>query len=179
VAATRLLFGIGKRGLVHPSLARVHPAHGTPVNAILLVSAVTVAASLLGDAVLVPIAEVGSLAASVGWLSASLAYLARERRPKVRRSDIRESEVRRSAGGAGSTPDTGRRRSLWLAWLAVAVSLAIILMKLLPPVPGSFTGNEWAALALWSALGFGFWLARKRSWDQDAGGHRGSPLQSR
>lgn len=179
VAATRLLFGIGKRGLVHPSLARVHPAHGTPVNAILLVSAVTVAASLLGDAVLVPIAEVGSLAASVGWLSASLAYLARERRPKVRRSEVRESEVRRSAGGAGATRDTGRRRSLWPAWLAVAVSLAIILMKLLPPVPGSFTGNEWAALVLWSALGFGFWLARKRSRDQDVGGHRGSPLQSR
>jgi amino acid transporter len=164
VAATRLLFGIGKRGLVHPSLARLHPTHGTPVVAILLVSAVTVVASLLGDAALVPITEVGSLAAGVGWLSAALAFLARDRRPK---SDVRSPT---SEGGASEgptshgrrTPDTGRRTSAWPAWLAAAVSLAIILMKVLPPVPGSFTGNEWAALGLWSALGCGFWLARRR-----------------
>ena len=168
VAATRLLFGIGKRGLVHASLARVHPVHGTPVNAILLVSGVTVVASFLGDAALVPITEVGSLAAGVGWLSAAVAYIARERRPafaRVPRATARRAE--RSGEGclaeAGShlTPaKAGEPRGL--AWLAAAVSLAIILMKVLPPVPGSFTGDEWAALALWSALGCGFWLARRR-----------------
>ena len=144
VAATRLLFGIGKRGLVHPSLARVHPAHGTPVNAILLVSGVTVVASLLGDAVLVPITEVGSLAAGVGWLSAAVAYLARQRH--------------RGARDDAALPGRGRA----VAWLAAAVSVSIILMKVLPPVPGSFSGNEWVALGLWSALGFAFWMARRR-----------------
>ncbi len=141
VASTRLLFGIGKRGLVHPSLARVHPVHGPPVNAILLVCGVTVVASLLGDAVLVPITEVGSLAAGVGWLSAAMAYLAREK-----------SEVR--------SPESGVAARTWPAWVAAAVSLAIILMKVLPPVPGSFTLDEWIALALWSGLGFAFWRAR-------------------
>ncbi len=154
VAATRLLFGIGKRGLVHPSLARVHAIHGTPVNAILLVSGVTVVASLLGDAALVPITEVGSLAAGVGWLSAALAFLARRRRLMSEGPEVRKSEgrtIRRSGGRPG------------IAWLAAAVSLAIILMKVLPPVPGSFTGNEWAALGVWSLLGLVFWLARRRA----------------
>jgi len=37
----------------------------------------TVAASAFGDAILVPISEVGSLAVGVGWLSACAAFLAR------------------------------------------------------------------------------------------------------
>ena len=156
VASTRLLFGIGKRGLVHPSLARLHPVHGTPVNAILLVSAVTVVASFLGDAVLIPITEVGSLAAGVGWLSAALAYLSL-RRPTVRASERPGSGSDKPNAG----PVSASRGSLVTAVIAAAVSLAIILMKVLPPVPGSFTADEWAALALWLALGLGFWLARR------------------
>jgi len=137
VAATRLLFAVGRRGLVHPSLARLHADHGTPVTAVLLVAGVTVVASFLGDAVLVPITEVGSLAAGVGWLSASLAYLAR----------------RRSAREGGPVA---------AAWLAVAVSLAIVLMKALPAVPGSFGTAEWTAFLLWALLGLGFWRGRRR-----------------
>ena len=73
VAATRLLFGIGRRGLVHPALAAVDPAHGTPRTAIFLMALLTGAAALLGDAILVPVTEVGSLAVGVGWLSACAA----------------------------------------------------------------------------------------------------------
>jgi amino acid transporter len=137
VAATRLLFAIGRRGLVHPSLARLHPTHGTPVVAILLVSTVTVAASFLGDAALVPITEVGSLAAGVGWLSAALAYL-----------------LRRKATGETGLP--------LAALLATAVSLAIILMKVWPSVPGSFSQAEWTAFLLWALMGLAFWLGKRR-----------------
>ena len=38
VASTRLLFGIGRRGLVHPWLARVHPRFGTPTLAVALMT---------------------------------------------------------------------------------------------------------------------------------------------
>jgi hypothetical protein len=49
-----------------------------------------------------------------------------------------------------------------MAWIGAVVSIAIILMKIVPQVPGSFTGAEWIAFAGWSGLGFGFWLARPR-----------------
>src|SRR5204863_2722410 len=65
VAATRMLYAIGRRNLVHPSLGRVHPAFGTPVVAISLMAALTAAAAMFGDAILVPITEVGSLAVGV------------------------------------------------------------------------------------------------------------------
>jgi hypothetical protein len=36
-------------------------------------------------------------------------------------------------------------------------------MKVVPSVPGSFTGAEWTAFAAWTGLGLVFWLARPRS----------------
>src|SRR5256886_5209235 len=75
VAATRMLYAIGRRNLVHPSLGHVHARHGTPVVAIALMAVLTMAAAMFGDAILVPITEVGSLAVGVGWLSACAAYI--------------------------------------------------------------------------------------------------------
>ena len=136
VAASRMLLAVGRRGLVHPALGGVHPRYGTPAAAILLLAAITAVASLLGDAVLVPISEVGSMAVGVGWCSACVAYLAR-------------------------APRRGRERRL--AILGAVVGLAIVLMKVVPAVPGSFTRVEWLAFAVWCALGLAFWLARHRA----------------
>jgi APA family basic amino acid/polyamine antiporter len=138
VASTRMLYALGRRNLVHPSLGRVHPTHGTPVVAIWLMAGLTAAAAIFGDAILVPITEVGSLAVGIGWLSACAAYLARRRRDRY-------------AGESSA-----------MAWIGCAVSAAIILMKVVPGVPGSFTGAEWIAFAAWSLLGVVFWLARTR-----------------
>jgi basic amino acid/polyamine antiporter, APA family len=137
VASTRMLYAIGRRNLVHPSLGRVHAAHGTPVVAISLMALLTAVAAMFGDAILVPITEVGSLAVGVGWLSACAAYLLRRKRD-------------------------GHDESAVMAWLGAAVSTAIVLMKVVPAVPGSFTRAEWIAFAAWSAAGLVFWLARSR-----------------
>ena len=138
VAATRMLYAMGRRSLVHPSLGAVHKAYGTPVVAIALMAVLTAAAAMFGDAILVPITEVGSLAVGVGWLSACAAYLARRRRDRY----INESAV--------------------MAWTGAAVSVAIVLMKIVPGVPGSFTRAEWIAFAAWSGCGLLFWLLRPR-----------------
>src|SRR5206468_2363115 len=74
VAATRMLYALGRRSYVHRSLGRVHESFGTPVAAITLMGILTVTASLFGDAILVPISEVGSLAVGVGLLSACVAF---------------------------------------------------------------------------------------------------------
>jgi APA family basic amino acid/polyamine antiporter len=137
VAATRLVFALGRRRLVHPALGAIHSDHGTPIAAIGLMTLFTAAGAFLGDALLVPITEVGSLAAGVGWCAACLAFVAR------RRSDSRTAGTR-------------------LALLGAAVSAGIILMKVIPAVPGSFTGVEWIALAGWCGLGIALWFARPR-----------------
>jgi basic amino acid/polyamine antiporter, APA family len=133
VAATRMLYAMGRRRLVPAALGRVHATFGTPAVAIGLMASLTAAAAMFGDAILVPITEVGSLAVGVGWLSACVAYLLR--RP------------------AGESPA--------MAWLGAAVSAAIVLMKVVPGVPGSFTRAEWLAFAGWSVAGAAFWLLRR------------------
>ena len=135
VAATRMMYAIGRRNLVHPSLGRVHPRFGTPVVAITLMGALTIGAAMFGDAILVPVTEVGSLAVGVGWLSACAAYLARR----------------------------GPGEPAGMAAAGAAVSVAIVLMKVIPQVPGSFTAAEWTAFVAWSILGFAFWMLRPRS----------------
>jgi len=144
VAATRMLYGIGRRGLVHPALARVHPRSGTPAWAIALMAALTAASAFLGDALLVPVTEVGSLAVGVGWLSTCVAWLVRH-----------PEGAGRAAAGFGA-----------------AVSTAVVVMKTVPIVPGSFSRAEWIAFALWSALGAAFWLARPRDGSARARGGR-------
>jgi len=125
VAASRLLFALGRRGLVHAGFGRVHERNRVPSVAILALGGATALASCLGDAILVPITEVGSMASALGWLAACLACFYLQPAP-------------------GS-------RALAVAGMSVAVLL--VLMKILPFVPGHFSRYEWLALIVWAAIG--------------------------
>jgi APA family basic amino acid/polyamine antiporter len=125
VAASRLLFGIGRRGLIPGRIGHIHPRNQTPSLAVLLVGIATAACMFLGDAILVPVTEVGSVAAAVGILAACAAYYRIV-------NDIRQRCV---------------------AVVGGAVGLLMILMKVLPEVPGHFNRYEWLALGVWVALG--------------------------
>ena len=128
VAATRLLYALGRRSLVHPSLGAVNARYGTPASAIALVTALTGAGALLGDAVLVPISEVGAALGAIGWCASCLAFIALARRG-------------------------GMRDGVMIAAVGAVVSLAIVVMKVVPRVPGSFTTAEWVAFTAWCVLG--------------------------
>jgi hypothetical protein len=56
----------------------------------------------------------------------------------------------------------GSQKGSLAAIAGAAVSLAIIAMKALPFVPGSFTRPEWVSFALWLGLGLVFWSLRTR-----------------
>lgn len=140
VAATRMLYALGHRGMVPGLLGTVHPRFRTPSTAILVVAGLTAAASLLGDAALIPIIDVGSLAVALGWLAASLAALARIRR--VAKSDP---------------------MGLALAGTSIVVSLAVIAMKAIPGIPGGFSHTEWMAFGVWVTLGALLWTGWRKA----------------
>jgi amino acid transporter len=136
LVATRLLFALGRRGLLGGGLGQVERRFGTPARAVLFVGSLTVLAIPFGRAILVPITEVGSLASAVGWLGTCLAFYY----------------------GAGHVATAGTRV---VALSGAAVAGVLILMKLLIVVPGSFQLSEFAALAAWGGLGIVFWLRRR------------------
>jgi len=125
VAASRLLFAMGRRGLVDTRIGEVHPANQTPAMAVLCIGIATALCMFLGDAILVPVTEVGSVASAAGWLATCAAYYAMGPPPRER----------------------------IIAAFGIAVGLAMILMKVVPGVPGHFSGSEWLSLAIWVAIG--------------------------
>jgi amino acid transporter len=133
VAASRLFFALGRRGMVDSRVGTIHPQHQTPSTAVLCVGITTAACMLLGDAILVPVTEVGSVACAIGWSATCAACLALSRfRPEVMAISVKERAI---------------------AWFGLAVGIAMALMKVVPFVPGHFTVYEWIALAVWIALG--------------------------
>jgi APA family basic amino acid/polyamine antiporter len=125
VAASRLLFSFGRRGTIPARFAEIHPQFQTPSTAIIGVTMATLAGLFLGDALLVPVTEVGSMASACGWLAACLSLFLIESRLRVR----------------------------FVAALGAIVALLLIAMKLVPKFPGHFTGAEWIALAVWLLIG--------------------------
>lgn len=133
VAASRLLFALGRRGMVDSRVGAIHERYQTPSAAVLCVGLATAACMLLGDAILVPVTEVGSVACAIGWSAACAACLALARtKPAVMSLSAAERAV---------------------AWFGLAVGIAMALMKVVPLIPGHFTIYEWLALGIWVALG--------------------------
>jgi len=130
VAASRMLFSFGRRGTIPQPFGAVHPAYQTPYVAVGAIAIMTVIGLLLGDSLLVPVTEVGSMASAFGWLATCVSFLVIEK-------DLRA----RIIAGAGA-----------------AVSLLLLLMKLVPAFPGHFSNAEWVALTIWLALGLAFYL---------------------
>jgi len=125
VAATRLLFSYGRRPTIPSRFASIHARHQTPHVAILAIAAGTLLGVFLGDALLVPVTEVGSMASAFGWLAACLSLALVESLPRVR----------------------------LIALLGAFVSALLFAMKLFPIFPGHFTRSEWLALTFWLFLG--------------------------
>jgi APA family basic amino acid/polyamine antiporter len=133
VAASRLLFAMGRRGMIDARAGEIHPRHRTPSIAVLCIGVTTALCMLLGDAILVPITEVGSVACAIGWAATCAAYI--------------------SMGRARTLP--GQLSLSTKEWSIATIGLlvAMFLMKVVPAIPGHFTEYEWLALAIWIALG--------------------------
>ena len=125
VASSRLLFAYGRRGTIPTGFSRVHEKFQTPTISIIAVAAATIAGLLLGDALLVPVTEVGSMASAFGWLATCVSFFLIERalRPRL------------------------------IASVGIAVALLLFVMKVVPVFPGHFTRAEWFALAIWIVVG--------------------------
>jgi hypothetical protein len=122
--------------LVDQRLGYVHPRNQTPSIAVLCIGLATAACMFLGDATLVPISEVGSVASAVGWTAACAAYYRMGLAPRER----------------------------FVAAVGVLVGLLMILMKIAPGIPGHFSRYEWLALGIWSLIGLSLsWRRRSVS----------------
>ena len=135
IASSRLLYAMSRHNLLTPIMSGVHPQNQTPATAIVAVGLATGVTIFMGEALLVPILEVGAVSAAIGWMAACASY-------------------------SRMKPDGfGRAAAIW----GMFVTSAMILVKLLPWVPGHFTWHEWVALAIWTSLGIAARATRERN----------------
>ena len=125
VAASRMLFSFGRKGTIPSRFGAVHAKFQTPAVAIIGVTVATIGGLLLGDALLVPVTEVGSMAAASGWFATCVSFFLVEKRTFARA----------------------------IAVLGALVALFLVVMKIEPSFPGHFSRHEWIALAVWLAIG--------------------------
>ena len=125
VASSRMLFAMGRRNMLDPRIGYVHPRNQTPSVAVIVVGIGTAFAVFLGRAGLVPILEVGAVAAAIGWMAACASYFC-----------MKPSLAGRAAAVFG-----------------VLVTVLMVLVKVVPIVPGHFTQYEWMAVAVWAGIG--------------------------
>lgn len=125
VASSRLLFAMGRRGLIHSQLSYVNPRSLSPSVAVVAVGIGSSMAMLLGEAGLVPILEVGALASAMAWMAACASCYR-----------LKPTATARAAAAFG----------LCITGLMIAV-------KLIPLVPGHFSLPEWVSLAIWLVVG--------------------------
>jgi basic amino acid/polyamine antiporter, APA family len=135
VAASRLLFSFGRRGTIPASFATIHPSFQTPSVAIAGATMATLAGLVLGDSLLVPVTEVGSMACATGWFAACISLFLVE-------------------------PRLGTRL---IAAIGAIVALLLVAMKVVPKFPGHFSQAEWLALGIWLMIGSAMYLSRPRS----------------
>jgi len=135
VAASRLLFSFGRRGTIPARFAAIHPSFQTPSIAIAGVAFATLAGLALGDSLLVPVTEVGSMACASGWFAACISLLLVETRLVTR----------------------------LIAAIGAIVALLLVAMKVIPKFPGHFTQAEWIALAIWLLIGIAIHRSRPGS----------------
>ena len=133
VASSRMLFGLGRRGLVREDAAFVHPVNRTPSTAVLWLGFGAAVILFGGESFLVPLAEVGSVTAAAGWFAACASY-----------AFMKPSGLGRAA-----------------AWLGIVITGLLVVMKLIPGVPGAFSIYEWIAVAVWCSIGLSLRLRRR------------------
>ena len=132
IAASRLIFGLGRGKVIPSAMGSIHPIFQTPKYAVMFCGAVTVCGTFLGSSILIPVTEVGSMCSALGWAVTCLAY------GKWRKTD---------------EPSPDSTKEIRIATLGVVVAGTFVLLKLLPWVPGSFGRWEYVSLASWLMLG--------------------------
>ena len=142
LAASRVLFSLGRGRIITERLGETHPQHGTPHRAVLLTGLITVLAPLLGPNALLAFVDVGSFCIGIAFLSVALSTIA------LRKSDPDAYRPYRIPGG------------LWIPYAATAGSIMILVVMITPGSPAALVWPmEVGILVAFVALGGIFWWA--------------------
>jgi basic amino acid/polyamine antiporter, APA family len=140
VGGSRAVYAMAHARMLPAYLGHLHPRYNTPVNAILLIGALSIVAPLFGRKTLVWLVDAGGLGIVIAYATVALSFLV------LRRKEPEMERPFRVANGK------------LVGYGALILSVAIILLYL-PGSPAALVWPyEWAIVLAWSALGVVFYL---------------------
>jgi basic amino acid/polyamine antiporter, APA family len=145
IAASRVLFALGRARVIGAPFGRVHRKFGSPFVSILVVGTLGLASVFLGRGAIAPIANIGSFGFAFAYFITAFGMLRlRHTRPDAPRP------YRARFGIATSV-------------IASIGSLFMLVMSLYLPYADSNRGVplEWKLLLVWVILGAAFWLSAR------------------
>ncbi|MBK7721050.1 MAG: APC family permease [Austwickia sp.] len=130
IGASRLVYALGRSGMLPAWFGQVHPKYRTPANALIFIGALSLLAPFFGRRAMVWLVDAGGLAIVVAWLMVGIAFiLLRRREPELARPF-------RTPGGVA----TG---------VTAVVLAAAMAVMFLPFAPAALTPPEWVIVGLW------------------------------
>ena len=139
MAASRLMFSMGRAKILPAWFGRLSPAHGTPSNAILFAAATSLLAPWFGRSALLWVVDMSAVGIAIGFLYTCIGA-----------SSLLKTQPQLAPvwGGPG----------LAVAGAVVAAGFGALL--LVPGSPAFMAAPSWIALAGWVVLGIAFYLTR-------------------
>lgn len=133
IAASRLIFALGRGGLLPHWFAGVHPIHHTPRNAILFVGAVSLIGPFVGKAAMGPIVNSSSLGFTSALVITCFAAI----------------RLRHTA------PDLPRPYKVSKSYLyaGAVISSILVLLMILPQSSGQLATHEFLIIGAWMIMG--------------------------
>lgn len=139
IGGSRAMYALAEANMLPGRLATLHPRHGTPSTAIVLIGSISILAPLFGEQMLVWIVNAGSLGIVLAWLFVVVSFLVLR---------YREPELERPFKLPGGYVIGG----IGLVLTAFFVGLY------LPGAPSALSWPyEWAIIFAWSLLGVLFY----------------------
>lgn len=143
IGGSRAIYALAHARMLPPFLGKLHPKYNTPVNAILLIGALSVMAPLFGRQTMVWLVDAGGAGIVIAYAVVAASFLVlRKREPDMPRP------FRAPAGS-------------FVGWAALVLSVGICLLYL-PPSPAALVWpHEWAIVGGWAVVGAALFLWAK------------------
>ena len=151
IGGSRAIFSMAESKMIPSRFAKLHKKHKTPINALLLIGVLSLAAPFFGKQMLVWISDAASLACCLAYLMVSMSFLIlRKKEPELHRP----FKV---------------KHYKFVGITASVLSGFMVVMYLIPGSGATLTWQEFIIVGGWALLGIIFYVMCKRKYKTEFG----------
>ena len=151
MGGSRAMYSMAESYMIPRCFAKLHPEHKTPVNALLLIGALTVIAPLFGRKMLVWVVDAGNFGCCVAYCIVAVSFLVLRKREPMTMRPYRVSNYR------------------LVGTLACMMSAFMVGMYIVPGSVAALAWQEWLMVGGWIVMGIIFGVVCKLRYQEKFG----------